>query len=111
MLAGWGEGKENEIRVPAFFPVGLLHVGTAAAKIGTDTTDMLISSHFLPLLLPLLLEVPPGMERKMASPFLRSSNLFVSAKHWQNQGSLRHVVHRFPDPCDTEEGTERLEQG
>lgn len=43
--------------------------------------------------------------------FLLSSNLFVSARHWPIQGSWWHVVHRFPAPCNTEEGTGRPEWG
>lgn len=102
---------KSDICSLVFFPVGLLQVGTAAATIATDTTEMFISGHFLPLLLPPLLEAPPGTGREMASPFLLSSNPFVSARHWQMQGSLWLVVHRFPAPGNTEQGTERLEWG
>lgn len=53
----------------AFFPVGLLHVGTAAATTATDITEMLVPSHFRPWLLPPLLGAPPGTERKRPLPF------------------------------------------
>lgn len=69
------EGDQSTCSL-GFFPVGLLQVGTATAKIATDTTEMLLFSHLLLLLLPLLGALP-GTERKMASPFLLFSNLLL----------------------------------
>lgn len=96
-------GKENDIRylLPCFLPCW---IATAAATITTDTTEMLISSHFLPLLLPPLLEALPGTEREMAAPFLLSSNLFVSARHWQIQGSLWLCSSQVSSPLQYRRG-------
>lgn len=74
---GGGE-EENGIRSSSslgFLLVGLLQVGTAAANIATDATEMLIFSHLLLSLVLPLLEHTTRTDGKVAAPFLLFSNL------------------------------------